>query len=340
MNARAPIDFDRSSEYLRLTLPLMSKYKVPVTPENYAVWYEYVSGGNLSLTEAIDDLIKKKQPIGEELTCSLHKRYVEPADYGPLMQAQKVFNRIADRVANSLSTAADETAEYESSLNDVTQKISADMSTEQIRSLVGVLTLVTTQMSQGNQSLREHLEESRSEAEGLRDELARVKSESLKDTLTGLANRKAFHDELDRLQLDADELAKTCVLFADIDRFKQVNDEYGHLFGDKVIMAVAKVLDRVVGERGLSCRYGGEEFAVLLPKNDPESARSLAEDIRDSVERGRVINPKTGEKLGAVTISIGVSKFDPAEDVYQSIEKADAALYKAKDAGRNRVEMA
>ena len=71
MNARIPIDFDRSSEYLRLTLPLMSKYKVPVTPENYAVWYKYVSGGNLALTQVIDELIEDEQSISEEVTSSL-----------------------------------------------------------------------------------------------------------------------------------------------------------------------------------------------------------------------------------------------------------------------------
>ncbi len=168
--------------------------------------------------------------------------------------------------------------------------------------------------------------------------LKRVKSESLKDALTGLANRKSFHDELERIQQKADKLAETCMIFADIDRFKQVNDEYGHLFGDRVITAVAKVIEEVVGDRGLASRYGGEEFAVLLPGSKAEEAKVLAESIRDSVERRRVINPKTGEKLGAVTISIGVSQFDPEVDVFKTIEQADAALYRAKNKGRNCVE--
>ncbi len=175
MNARAPIDFDRSSEYLRLTLPLMSKYKVPVTPENYAAWYEYVSGGNLALTEIIDDLIQKDKSVGEEVTSRLHKRYVDPIDYAPLIQAQKIFHRLADRVTHSLTTAAGETEQYDTSLKEVAQKISADMSTLQVRPLVGVLTLVSSQMSEGNQALRKSLNKSRREAESLRDELEKGK---------------------------------------------------------------------------------------------------------------------------------------------------------------------
>lgn len=91
MKAGKPEDFDRSSEYLRLTLPLMSKYRVPVTPENYAVWYEYVSGANLVLTEAIDELIESEQAVDEEATGELHKRYVDPVDYTPLKEAQRYF---------------------------------------------------------------------------------------------------------------------------------------------------------------------------------------------------------------------------------------------------------
>ena len=317
----------------------MSKYKVPVTPENYAVWYKYVSGGNLALTQVIDELVEDEQSISEEVTSSLYKRFFDPVDYAPLVKAQQVFHRLADRVTKTLNLAAIETADYGASLKEVTTKISADVFEEHVRSVLGVLTLVTTQMTQGNRTLQESLDKSRIEAEGLRDELEKVKTESLKDGLTGLSNRKSFHAELEKLQEQVDALANTCMIFADIDHFKQVNDEFGHLFGDKVITAVAKVLEGVVGSKGLPCRYGGEEFAVLLPKTNIKEAVSLAEEIRESVERGRVINPQTGQKLGEVTISAGVSSFAPEVDIYETIETADTALYRAKNNGRNRVEL-
>ena len=112
----------------------------------------------------------------------------------------------------------------------------------------------------------------------------------------------------------------------DIDRFKSINDNYGHLFGDKVIKIVATALTKITKGKDLVARFGGEEFVVILPDTDLQGAQAVAESIRSSLQNGRVFNPKTREEIERITISIGVTALAPGEDLDGAIGRADAAL--------------
>jgi diguanylate cyclase (GGDEF)-like protein len=154
------------------------------------------------------------------------------------------------------------------------------------------------------------------------------------DGLTGLWNR-AYLDT--RLVAETSLSRRTgyplsCVLI-DIDRFKQINDTYGHPFGDEVIRAVSQALQATVRNEDVVCRYGGEEFAVLAPNTEPEAARLLAERLRVAVSKQIVTHRGTEV---SITCSIGVANMvgSPPPSV---IEQADQALYEAKRQGRNRV---
>ena len=130
-----------------------------------------------------------------------------------------------------------------------------------------------------------------------------------------------------------------CLLLGDIDHFKSVNDTYGHLLGDKVIKFVAKVFKDGTKGQDLAARFGGEEFAVLLPDTPLSGATAVAENLRKAVEAGRLRRTDTGEAVRQVTISIGATILLPGEPAGATISRADAALYRAKQGGRNRVEV-
>jgi diguanylate cyclase (GGDEF)-like protein len=159
------------------------------------------------------------------------------------------------------------------------------------------------------------------------------------DALTGLWNR-AYLDN--RLMAELSLARRTerplsCVML-DIDRFKQLNDTHGHAFGDEVIRAVAQALMATVRGEDIVCRYGGEEFAILLPNTRPDAARQLAERLREAVA-ALPLEPRTGATAGTkvpVTCSVGVANLvgSPPPSI---IELADRALYQAKREGRNRV---
>ena len=334
-----PVSFDSASEHLRLALPLMSKYRIPIAPLNYAVWYEYVAGSSPVLRDVIDRMINSEQAIDETLTRELYQRYVDPSDQTRVAAAQLTVRRLIEAMSISLDTAGSEVSRYEQTLKESAAQLTPDIKADELRDVVDGLVASTQQMNAGNAALAQHLEESRGEAAALRDELAKVRVEAHTDPLTGLANRKGFEAKLRALETSEDYTEHAhCLLIGDIDKFKSVNDSYGHVFGDKILKIVAKVFSNLIKGKDLAARFGGEEFIILLPETPLRGAQVVAESIRRSIEKGRVFNPKTGEEVQRVTISLGVTELVHGEAIEQAIARADEALYRAKGGGRNRVE--
>lgn len=155
------------------------------------------------------------------------------------------------------------------------------------------------------------------------------------DKLTGAANRQVF-DEYFRLALDKAKLTRSpiSILLLDIDHFKKVNDSYGHGIGDLVLKTMTNMLRGLLQQQDILCRWGGEEFLILLPEMDLSRAAELAEQIRDLISLREI---KVNGLHISITASIGVAEHqvqEPAEDL---IKRADLALYQAKEAGRNQV---
>jgi diguanylate cyclase len=167
-----------------------------------------------------------------------------------------------------------------------------------------------------------------------------LQSEALTDPLTGLLNRRGLEREIERLcGQDPKALAHAAVLIADIDHFKRINDNYGHLFGDQVIRATAQALEQGVKGRDLIARFGGEEFLIVLPDTPAAGALAVAEQVRMSFAKVRIRRTGSEEFADPVTISIGVSLPAEGEAFEAALGRADQALYLAKNAGRNRVRM-
>ena len=157
-----------------------------------------------------------------------------------------------------------------------------------------------------------------------------------KDSLTGLANRRVLderlEEELDRSRRYGTHLA---LILVDIDDFKQVNDRYGHQCGDEVLRAIAPILSNSLRELDLAGRFGGEEFALVLPGTAVASARRVAEQIRRALAKVTVEGPE-GEVV-RVTASFGAAEFPANASVASLVEAADRALYTAKRDGKDRV---
>lgn len=165
----------------------------------------------------------------------------------------------------------------------------------------------------------------------LRDKFGRLRRGAQSDALTGLANRRALHHTLDALMQGTRPFA---VLALDIDHFKRVNDTFGHDAGDEVLKHLAALLRQQSRQQDLPCRVAGEEFTLLLPDTGHADARRIAGRIREAVEQADTAH------VGRLTLSIGVvcrqTDSDQAETL---LKQADEQLYKAKQNGRNRVEV-
>ena len=157
------------------------------------------------------------------------------------------------------------------------------------------------------------------------------------DSLTGLLNRGAILRKLSEQMKHAKRYRNELSLsLLDIDHFKKVNDQYGHLIGDDVLEQVAILMWQNIRDADIIGRYGGEEFIIILPRTDLSSALNVAERVRKMIEASKMKDPE-GNMFG-ITVSQGISIYKLGEDEHSLISRADNALYKAKGNGRNRVE--
>ncbi|MCP5150199.1 MAG: diguanylate cyclase [Ectothiorhodospiraceae bacterium] len=328
-----------AAECLRIALGQMTRHGVPPTPRNYAVWYEYAAGTNAALRTAIDRALGGGDVVDACVTERLFDEYLAPFDEARFARAREALNRLASGIQGSVEAADGEVGRYEASLTDFVSQLGGEVELDGLRDLVDTMARDTRAVRASSAELRQHLQESRKEAESLRAELERVKEEAITDALTGLANRKAFDRIIGDLVGAGVAGDRQCsLLMVDIDHFKRFNDTYGHLLGDKVIRFVGNAMRQCVKGRDTVARYGGEEFAVILPDTPLAGALAVAETIRGSIEAGRLVRTDTKEPIGNVTVSIGASSFRPGELADDFIKRADEALYRAKGGGRNRVE--
>jgi len=165
--------------------------------------------------------------------------------------------------------------------------------------------------------------------------IAQLRETAVTDGLTGLANHKSFNErlaiEFNRAKRYGSELS---LMMIDADRFKEINDSYGHITGDAVLKALAAILKGNIRQSDLAARYGGDEFALILPETNAEQAFKVGEKLRRKVEASPI---QFSDNTIQLTLSIGISSFSSEmNEPVDLIKKADEALYMAKEAGRNR----
>ena len=230
-----------------------------------------------------------------------------------------------DDVMTLITEALGMSASYDDSLADATRKLSVAGNRDEVKAVVEALVKSTREMRGTNKALEERLTLSKSEISNLQHSLEAIRAESLTDPLTGLGNRKYFDRSIDvAVQQALANGQPLSLLMFDIDHFKSFNDSYGHLTGDQVLRLVGMSLKQTIKGQDITARYGGEEFAVVLPNAALRQALTVADHIRRAVMAKELKKKSTGEILGRVTISVGVSMLKPGDDIDSLIERADA----------------
>ncbi|MFQ5737226.1 MAG: diguanylate cyclase [Thermodesulfobacteriota bacterium] len=208
----------------------------------------------------------------------------------------------------------------------------------EVNLLVDEFNKMTDKLKESYSGLEKKIEERTRELNGLNEKLLEL---SITDGLTGAYNHRHFYERLTEEISRAERYGrKVSMIMTDIDHFKNYNDTCGHVEGDTVLKGIASCIMKNVRAQDLVARYGGEEFSIMLPDTDKKVATVLAERIRRCISVQPFPNKET-QPCGNLTISLGVAAFpDDAPDPTGLIERADSALYKAKERGRNRVEEA
>lgn len=232
----------------------------------------------------------------------------------PVMLNARRFTNDEEDVIDCVIVPMQKRIEYENEIRDINRKM--EIAYKQKDETLAKL-----------ESLHRENEEKQQKLLELNDQLDKLASI---DSLTQLYNRRIFLEALDKqIRMFEKDHRPFSLILLDIDAFKHVNDTWGHLVGDQILIYLAEIMKSVARENDTPARYGGEEFVILLPDTDEEAATSFAETLRLEVEK------TVWEEL-SITISIGVSTFREQDTPHTILAKADFALYDSKNKGRNR----
>jgi diguanylate cyclase len=332
-------DFRRTIVYGETALGHLRKNEIPAFPRHYELWYTYAAGFNHALNRAVNEILRTTGRISPLQVSELYDKYVSPSRLGE--RIEEVGGQLSDEIhalLNTINISLSTAGTYGASLDGAATALSATTDPDKLRAVVNLLIEATKESQATNRSLEGRLAESREEIIKLQHSLEAIRFESLMDDLTSLANRRHFDMSVQRM-IDQTEHSgeKFAMLMTDIDFFKKFNDTWGHQTGDQVLRLVALAVKQNVKGQDIACRYGGEEFAILLPGTSLKQAIIVAEHIREAVMSKELIKRSTGENLGRITISIGVASWQEGDSAQTIVARADAALYAAKRGGRNLV---
>ena len=332
-------DYERATAFADIALGQMKALRQNATPRNYEIWYAYASGYHPALNQQINAILKAKDSISEADLVQIYEKHLSPSRLTERIDQVGVqVKGEIDQVMAMIDAALGSATSYTESLAGATEKLGQSKDRDGVRAIIESLVQTTRTMEISNRQLEERLSASKQEINELQENLEAVRTESLTDPLTQLANRKFFDITLEKAIAEAFERNEPLsLMLTDIDHFKAFNDNFGHLTGDQVLRLVAMSVRHNVKGKDTAARYGGEEFAVILPNTVLRAAVTVAEHIRRAVMAKELMKRSTGEHLGRMTISIGVATVRAGDTGQSLIERADTSLYAAKRHGRNRV---
>ncbi len=309
-----------------------------VSPTNLLLAHSAFSGRNPRLARQI--VAQAHSPEG------INQKWLNEVDEQESHQPDRVeLDRLMTRLETNIEAFQANTKEARTATTDYGTELEQHVvdleQLEKTGRIVSSLADLAKVMLERTRKAEDDMRKSEDEAKALRRSLDRAKRDAELDYLTGLPNRRAFEILLDRHYKEARAAVEPLsIAFCDIDEFKKVNDLHGHEAGDRVIKAIADTLARISNDHCHVARHGGEEFVMLFRGLTPSQAAEKLDDAREALADRRLINRKTDEPFGQITFSGGVADVFGYGDTRAALKAADAALYKAKAGGRNRIEIA
>lgn len=314
------------------------KHNLDVTSANLAAICNALSGSNSQLAEAFVAREISGEPIDQRWLDTLVR--LDPDTNARLAELDTLMDQLEYsliRFAQTTKSAADQTSDHRGALDAQIAEMDSVTGGDSGVEVARVIDLSRT-MLESIAQVESAMVRSQAETDSLRENLAKARMEADIDHLTRLPNRRAFERRLASANTQARANGEPlCVAFCDIDHFKAVNDTHGHEAGDRILCAVASTLNSLASDDCFVARHGGEEFVLLFHGLAKYEAFEKLDGVRRAMAVKQLMNRETGRPFGKVTFSGGLAEVTEDDDPRSALARADAALYQAKEAGRNRI---
>lgn len=333
---------DARTELLGSINDFVVRHDLAITSQNMATISGALSGSHPELAEAFVAREISGDPIDQRWLDTLAR--FDADGHSRIAEIETLMDKLEYalmRFSQTARSAETETSDHRGALCVHIEALAENSVGPETGSfnLAEVLDLSRTMLAR-IEEIENTMSRSQRETEQLRESLAKARMEADVDHLTRLPNRRAFERRLVSATLEARAKGEPLSLaFCDVDHFKVINDRHGHDAGDRVLCALAATLNEHARDNCFVARHGGEEFVLLLYGLDKEAARSRVDAIRRAQALRRLVNRDTGQGFGQITFSAGVAEITEYSDMRSALARADAALYRAKNEGRNRIEL-
>lgn len=327
----------QAGEFLRLILSFLAQHNLPATPINYTVWYEYASGKNAKLRQAIDTMLENKRPLNNNHLESLYQKFISDGDRVVISRLLTKLNLMLREITSHVTETEGDLSVHGQALETLAAQMKEIHDFDDVKDIIDQMLETIKAIIQAGSRLQTRMKVSSEDLKQLHKELESSQKEARTDSLTGLPNRRGLEKRLEIERIRARQNnASFSVIMLDIDHFKSVNDTFGYLVGDSILKGFATILTSQVRRNDLAARYGGEEFLIILPETNVEGAYAVSEKIRTILSQKEWTVKESGKRIGQIKASMGIARYRLSETGNEVICRADEALSHAKSTGRDR----
>ena len=324
----------QSQDKMSLAIPLLTQWKLPATPVNYAVAYEFVHNKNHKLIALVKQRITSDLVLDSYFIDEMHQEFI----LGKSKFRDELIEDVGN-VINDIDTASDLSS---NALQGFVQQLNRNMAhissedKNHVSNALNALQLASATFKTHQSKVKQQIDNAKIQTATLKKELNEVRKEIYLDPLTHLYNRKAMSKHLETWYSE-DDKQKVAAIVINIDNFPIITQKFGPLLSNVLLSKVANKITTYVDKSGLPIRSSGDEFLILLPDIEQGAAGEIAEKIRQGVDKLRFVSSKSGLKLPKMTVSLGVSEFTITKNIHQIIDNSRKILSSSVNKEPNQV---